>query len=785
MGKDMFNGIRAWINSNLDVQVVAKVKRILEGNGAEVTDRIEDVTHFITADWQIPGIGVGKVPQPCATPRWVLNAYRYRKRFDPKFYSPDPDKIFSGLIVATSQLPIGDTERIFGAVSALGGQWTRVLVPEVTHLITSTPDGPKYLKATSQGSRTLVGPYRYPDPPILDPAFDPARPHFYELGGEGSFADETFGKADVGAQGFLKAQVFYFDEALGLPEEAFENLTSQLLTNGATLLPEFDASKVTCYICQTRDSRFYEEAIEHDVYTGTLTWLYHILINSRLDPPTQQLLFYPTPPQPVAGVQTFVSSGFKGRVTVTNFSSGSRHYLQRLLEAMGATYTPYLAIDNTHLICARPDGPKYEMAQARNIIVVNHLWVEDCFRAWECQAVTRLRYTHFPLGACLDSLVGLAPYLPTDFYPDPVAEEATMERINASQVLKSEASDLSSNNPAQPRALRKAANSATQALGKLMEALNQYEQATKNKRNRLASPLDDGLEVEPQKPEPKRPIPQTGAPPQRSHEQQRAEPTLTPRRSRRLEQLNPPKTPRGKPQARHRATGSEDVCKERPKATGTADVRILFTGHKPHPNERKSISLLGGRIVTSTEECTHLIAQTASRTAKFICAISRAKLIVTPTWLDKSIKEGMFLDEAPFMLLDKRNEKLFGFTLSESIRTAKAKRLLSGYEFAITPSVFPDLDTLALIIRAGGGMVITPFPPKRLFAPNAKSLVGSEAKLILLSCEKDLDFLKARLPPAFSCSPEAFSIYRPELVLSGSLRQELKFADNRLVFKPA
>ncbi|KAI0239589.1 PAX-interacting protein 1 [Massospora cicadina] len=213
--------------------------------------------------------------------------------------------------------------------------------------------------------------------------------------------------------------------------------------------------------------------------------------------------------------------------------------------------------------------------------------------------------------------------------------------------------------------------------------------------------------------------------------------SLSLRISHQLEQLNSPKTPRMKPQ-------------ERFKTIDTVDIRILFTGHKPHPNERKSIHFLVGKFVTSIEDCTHLIAESVSPTTIFLCAISRAKLIVLPYWLDMSIKEGVFLDEAPFVLLDKFNEDIFGFKLSESICKAKAVKLLTEYTFAITPSVYPNVYALKSIIFAGSGKDIGQFPSKQFIAQNVKSL--------------DVNFLKAHLPPAFSISPETFNIYTPDLV---------------------
>ncbi|KAJ9052403.1 regulator of Ty1 Transposition [Entomophthora muscae] len=766
-----------------------KLVRVLNDNGAKVLESLTDATHVITLDWQVPALGNNVGEKILATPTWVLNSYRYNKIFETEYYSPDPAKIFSGMIVATSQLPIGDSEIIFGAVNALGGQWRKVLIPEVTHLITSSPEGPKYLKAISDSCKTVVvtphwfddclklrkrineGPYCFPDPPVLSPTFNPGSSHFIQSVGNESLANISIDLTVESPGLFLKGQCFYFDDGLEVTQGGLDSIMSQLKSSGANVADAF-TSDVTCYVCQDRSSKYYFKSLESGLYIGTLTWVYHFLINARFDPPSHQLLFYPPPPAPAAGMQTF-------HVTFTNYSAGARQYLTRLIEAMGASCSPHLTPSNTHLVSASPCGPKYEKAHEWNVIVVNHLWIEDCFRSWACQAVTKSQYTHFPAGVSLDFLVGIAPYSHKDL--DPSLKHAPIEHIESSQDsdLSRDITPASRSGLGQPRAPRKAASSATQALAKLMEAQNQYEHVARNKLKKLsAPPLALGGAIE-------------------------ANAILPPKRSLSTAPNNPPKAASSKKKVTETEKASRPrrsiVVEVTPtvkkvrvaevveptksiQVSAVSKVRILFTGYKPTNEEKKGIRSLGGAIVTSTEDCTHLISQTASRTAKFICAISRARLIVTLQWLAKSIENKAFLEETPFLLNDQAHEARFGFSLAESIRKAKEKPLLAGYEFAITPSVTPDPATLTSIIVASGGDVLSTFPLKRVISDDGRSIVGSKSKLIILACPSDLTFLKGRLHSKFANSPNSFEVYKPELVLSGSLRQSLDFPGNRLVF---
>lgn len=52
----------------------------------------------------------------------------------------------------------------------------------------------------------------------------------------------------------------------------------------------------------------------------------------------------------------------------------------------------------------------------------------------------------------------------------------------------------------------------------------------------------------------------------------------------------------------------------------------------------QKLYILGGEVVDSAQRCTHLIANKVTRTVKFLTAISVAKHIVTPEWLDESFK---------------------------------------------------------------------------------------------------------------------------------------------------
>ena len=68
----------------------------------------------------------------------------------PKNFSPDPNMIFSGLVVTSAELPAGDREAIFGGFAAYGGMYDDVLRTTTTHVIALNADNEKCRKAMKE-----------------------------------------------------------------------------------------------------------------------------------------------------------------------------------------------------------------------------------------------------------------------------------------------------------------------------------------------------------------------------------------------------------------------------------------------------------------------------------------------------------------------------------------------------------------------------------------------------------------------------------------------------------
>ncbi|XP_031561221.1 mediator of DNA damage checkpoint protein 1-like isoform X3 [Actinia tenebrosa] len=188
--------------------------------------------------------------------------------------------------------------------------------------------------------------------------------------------------------------------------------------------------------------------------------------------------------------------------------------------------------------------------------------------------------------------------------------------------------------------------------------------------------------------------------------------------------------------------------------------KIMFTGVSDKQAE-KIVTSLGGILVDSVYECTHLITDKVRRTVKFLCGVASAQMIVQPQWLTACKKAKCFIEPVPFIVSDEAAEKQYSFSLQQSLERAKKGGLLEGYKVHITKNVKPDPSQMKDIIKSAKGEYL-PRMPRTM-----------ENNILVVSSEEDRDLCKA----ALDCS---IPVYSSELLLTGVLRQELDLDQNRL-----
>ncbi|XP_066274354.1 mediator of DNA damage checkpoint protein 1-like isoform X2 [Branchiostoma lanceolatum] len=194
--------------------------------------------------------------------------------------------------------------------------------------------------------------------------------------------------------------------------------------------------------------------------------------------------------------------------------------------------------------------------------------------------------------------------------------------------------------------------------------------------------------------------------------------------------------------------------------SGDSKPRIMFTGVVDRQGE-KIVKDLGGDLVDSVINCTHLVTDKVRRTVKFLCLLARGQLIVSTDWLDRCKDCRTFLDAAPFMIKDPATEKQYNFCLAASHEKAREAPMLEGYRVHVTAGVRPDPTQMKDIISCAGGEFLKTMP--RALADGT----------VVVSCEADRKQCEAALKASVP-------VVTAEFLLTGILRQEVDIEAHRL-----
>lgn len=114
---------------------------------------------------------------------------------------------------------------------------------------------------------------------------------------------------------------------------------------------------------------------------------------------------------------------------------------------------------------------------------------------------------------------------------------------------------------------------------------------------------------------------------------------------------------------------------------------------------------LGGTLVESISQCTHLVTDKVRRTVKFLCCLGQGCDIVSTDWLAHCRQERQFIPPKPFIIHDRPAERQYQFSLVESINKARESPLLKGWSVYMTDNIKPCPMEMREIINSAGGEV--------------------------------------------------------------------------------
>ncbi|THH09395.1 hypothetical protein EW145_g2052 [Phellinidium pouzarii] len=403
----LFSDVKYALSTSFPTHRLDELVKILDANGATKAT-VDEASHVITSTLQFEGREAVASNVNIVTDEWVDRCIVHGKLQDPNIFSADPNMIFSGVIACASDLEACDKEVVSAGINALGGLFREGYTRDCTHVLAPRPGSDKYSTAMHYKPATRVhvvlphwfddcfklftrlpeDPYAWPDPPLLraDQKFKKARlPD----------ATRSLVKADVLAEKPDQAQVkalvatqtdiwhgkrVLLSSSLELERGRCEAVEVSIQRAGGLLVPLSDdeAVDIDCadvYITQYRTGSIFAKAVRANKTVGTLSWLFSVHKTCVVSRPQDQLLHFPTRREPVKGFS-------EHKITATNYEGDARRYLKKLIELMGAEFTPQMTSSNTVVVAAFIGGDKTTKAREWNIPIVNHTWLEDCFLAW-------------------------------------------------------------------------------------------------------------------------------------------------------------------------------------------------------------------------------------------------------------------------------------------------------------------------------------------------------------------------------------------------------------------
>lgn len=505
--------------------------------------------------------------------------------------------------------------------------------------------------------------------------------------------------------------------------------------------------KADIFVCHYREGKDYRVASRAGKDVGNLPWLYHLITHNAWTSPLRRLLHYP--------IARNGMPAFKGlRISLSNYNGEARVYLENLVQAAGGEFTKTMKQDNTHLITAHLVSEKCSAAREWNINMVNHLWLEESYAKWQIQNLTNPRYTHFPQRTNLGEVVGQTQidklaierhFFPKDYDPES-ADEGHLPRPKQQKDR-----NTSSKNVPNSSAMQSSGSSKPQNLGPNhpVPSDGPTPKASKDDRRHSegttlrtpATPRFSGAGKENETPS------TTGSRGAKDRAVARLH-SLAPdialyeKEKKRVGGVifggRKPSEDHDSDKGRKRSTSRDDEsavdcedgrdAKRVRRSRDPPSMRLLLSSYQrwvsqPRREDDEKVSNihqsrwfganwiqkrlrdLGILLVQDPGTCTHLAAPHIVRTQKFICALARAPIILSTSFVDQCLAKNELLSPTEFLLTDPESEKRLGFTLNDALIRARAnkQRLLEGLTIYSTEGLHGGFETYKAIIEANGG----------------------------------------------------------------------------------
>ncbi|GMM59068.1 Rtt107 protein [Maudiozyma humilis] len=323
-------------------------------------------------------------------------------------YSPDPRHVLKDtLIFVSKHFMSGQAEYLLYTelISALGGTCVDIITSKTTHVVAVSEDDPM-VSVVWKKVKNMDTQMKFVFPTWLIECFKQcanvsSEPHLIELQEEDLNQDKLSNQWErvmdmafrdfESNSAFLKDKTFLIGIDLSLPPNTYQFVQQLIKNYGGKIYHQLNTSDVlnnaalySCFLGYTAKSKEYDllsspsnEEKLHDKNAGNLIWLFTMwsqnnFVESRMS--SGKIIFAPF------ASKIFQRTSFL--VSFTNYFGQQRRYVQRLIKLLGGASSTKLTPETTHLIARVPIGRKYDTAKQRgSCIVVNHLWLEDCYKS--------------------------------------------------------------------------------------------------------------------------------------------------------------------------------------------------------------------------------------------------------------------------------------------------------------------------------------------------------------------------------------------------------------------
>ncbi|ORX53841.1 hypothetical protein BCR36DRAFT_410986 [Piromyces finnis] len=810
----LFSNLNIYLDESNSFTLNYKLKEKLIKEGANIVDTVnidknKILNYYITNDinHELKSITNFNI----VTPSWVDISIKTNIVQNPIYFSPDLSLFFSGVIATAIGIDERDCKEIYSSIETFGGQWSPTYKKGVTHVITlfdsinikdSDEDVkiilPHWFEDCVKLKRKIPEKiYLHPNPILLQfSTKDINELYFKEQAIE--FIEPTYP--------YLKDKKLYIDPDIKKNGE-FEKCSNLLKESGVKTLDNNSIDQSDYIVLKNKNNiNYIKNKSIKDIPIVTEFWLYDVLRQKRIIRPYSKLCYSFLEFLDLPKMENFT-------ITITNYHGQARKYIIQLIYALGAKFTSNMTTDNTHIICGECTGKKYEKAVEWNIEIVNHLWLEDCYRNRCVQAITKPIYTYYPpqLNAIVGNIFvewnnhqhivylfqqGLTSSSssvtpPTKIINDEIPKKYDNGHLEENRKKKKNTILQYETHPAispQPfkntklipeeKSLDSMTYDSTSLIKTSLSKKNKLSQMPGKGKNQAQDKLatkkiasnknlsDENNSMDHQKEEENGEI--RGGSKKRKNSVDEALNKKLKKKENIISTENPIIINSDENTNKNNSisnTNSKDFSSI--PTSKDKIFNVMFTGTKPTEQDIKKIKSLGGNVVKNINTCTHLLSKKIAKTEKFLIGISLCKHIIHYDWLSYSYLAGRMLDESFFPLKDELNEKEFSFSLQESLKRSQQKKLLENLTFIVTPNAFPSLSVLSRIISSAGGKI-----NQENYLNNPNNIPKDN---IIISSTQDKNLW------SFYRSA-GFKIYNVEFLLIGILRQYLSFKNKTFIF---